>query len=214
MQVDQGYACMHADLVLLYLLYLWIMLSTNNKSWTKLLSISLPSSLRGHPGLAKYHTVWTTLMPSHCPVQFGEWEPMSASWRLFGKSPLNSLIVERTGFIKAGRTAQAVWPGHISCTCKQLKHWQWAITFSYINRKTMTVNHSQFHSYKILFVNFVSLITWPYSKPQSNLQCESRESPCYQSKLLLLLLLIRQFRLSHTNQSALTFLRENSEKNQ
>ena len=30
------------------------------KDWTKLLSISLQSSYRGHPGLAKYCTVWET----------------------------------------------------------------------------------------------------------------------------------------------------------
>ena len=51
---------MHVDLMLLYLLYLWIMISTKKKSWEKLLSISLPSSFRGHPGLAKYHTAWAT----------------------------------------------------------------------------------------------------------------------------------------------------------
>ena len=50
--------CMHADLMLLYLLYLWIMISTKKKSWAELLSISLPSSFRGHPGIAKYCTVW------------------------------------------------------------------------------------------------------------------------------------------------------------
>ena len=31
-----------------------------SKNWAKLLSMSLPSSFRGHPGLAKYHTVWAT----------------------------------------------------------------------------------------------------------------------------------------------------------
>ena len=31
-----------------------------SKSWEKLLSISIPYSFRGHPGLAKYRTVWTT----------------------------------------------------------------------------------------------------------------------------------------------------------
>ena len=52
--------CMHADLMLLYLLYLWIMISRKKKCWAKLLSISLPSPFRGNPGLAKYHTVWAT----------------------------------------------------------------------------------------------------------------------------------------------------------
>ena len=51
---------MHIDLMLLYLLYLWIILSTKKKSWVKLLSISLPFSFRCHPGLAKYRTVWAT----------------------------------------------------------------------------------------------------------------------------------------------------------
>ena len=51
---------MHADLMLLYLFYLWIMISTMKKSWAKLLSVSLPSSFRDHPGLAKYHAVWAT----------------------------------------------------------------------------------------------------------------------------------------------------------
>ena len=52
---------MHADLMMLYVLYLWIMISTKNyKSWSQLLSISLPSSFMGHPGLAKYCTVWVT----------------------------------------------------------------------------------------------------------------------------------------------------------
>ena len=46
---------MHADLMLLYLIYLWIMISTKKKSWANSLSISLPSSFRSHPGLAKYH---------------------------------------------------------------------------------------------------------------------------------------------------------------
>ena len=32
----------------------------SNESWAKLLSISLSSSFRGHPGLAKYCTVWAT----------------------------------------------------------------------------------------------------------------------------------------------------------
>ena len=49
---------MHADLMLLYLLFLWIMISMKKKSWVKYLSISLPSSCRGHPGLDKYRTVW------------------------------------------------------------------------------------------------------------------------------------------------------------
>ena len=35
------------------------MISTKNY-WAKLLSISLPSSCRGHPSLAKYCTVWAT----------------------------------------------------------------------------------------------------------------------------------------------------------
>ena len=38
--------CMHADIMLLYLLlYLWIMISTKKESWEKLLSISLLFSL-------------------------------------------------------------------------------------------------------------------------------------------------------------------------
>ena len=49
---------MYADLMLLYLLYLWI--SMKKKSWAKLLSISLLSSFRGHPGQAKYNTVRAT----------------------------------------------------------------------------------------------------------------------------------------------------------
>ena len=51
---------MHVDLMLLYLLYLWIMISKKKKSWAKLLLLSLLSSFRGHPGLAKYCTVWAT----------------------------------------------------------------------------------------------------------------------------------------------------------
>ena len=51
---------MHADLMLLYgSVYLWIMISTK-KRWAKLLSISLPSPFKGHPGLAKYRKVWVT----------------------------------------------------------------------------------------------------------------------------------------------------------
>ena len=30
------------------------------KSWTKLLSISLPPTFRSHPGVAKSHTIWDT----------------------------------------------------------------------------------------------------------------------------------------------------------
>ena len=48
---------MHGDLMLLYLLSLWIMTNFHEevaKSWAKFLSITLPSSFRGHPGLAKY----------------------------------------------------------------------------------------------------------------------------------------------------------------
>ena len=52
--------CMHTDLMLLYLLYLQVMISMKKKSWTKVLSISLPSSFWGHPGLAKHCTVWVT----------------------------------------------------------------------------------------------------------------------------------------------------------
>ena len=51
---------MHADLMLLHLLFVQIMISTKKKSWAKSLSILLPFSFRGHPGLAKYHTVWAT----------------------------------------------------------------------------------------------------------------------------------------------------------
>ena len=55
---------MHADLMLLCLLYLRIMVSTKTKSkswWAKSLSISLLSSRRDHLGLAKYHIVWVTI---------------------------------------------------------------------------------------------------------------------------------------------------------
>ena len=48
---------MHADLMLLYLLYLWVIISMKKKSWAKMLSFSLLSPFRGHPGLAKYRTV-------------------------------------------------------------------------------------------------------------------------------------------------------------
>ena len=54
---------MHANLMLLYLLYLNLDHNFHEqvaKNWAKLLIISLPSSYRGHPGLAKYHTVWAT----------------------------------------------------------------------------------------------------------------------------------------------------------
>ena len=84
----------HAYLMLLCLLYLWNMISTKKKNWKKLLSISLPSCFRGHPGLAKYHIFWTTLvdtfyqMPSHWPVQFGQQlasayvSVMAISWQI------------------------------------------------------------------------------------------------------------------------------------
>ena len=52
---------MHAFLMLLYLLYLWIMHFQEEKNWVKLLPVSLLSTIRGDPGLAKYHTVWATL---------------------------------------------------------------------------------------------------------------------------------------------------------
>ena len=48
---------MHAELMLLYLLYLWIMTDFHEevaKSLAKYLSISLPSSFMNHLGLGKY----------------------------------------------------------------------------------------------------------------------------------------------------------------
>ena len=53
----------HADLMLLYLLYLWIMISTKKKSWASSIAVNLlPSSFRDHPGLAKYRRVSRLLL--------------------------------------------------------------------------------------------------------------------------------------------------------
>ena len=57
--------------------YLWIMISMRKTSWAILLSFSLQSSVRGHPGLAKYRTVWATFtryflldaFPLACAIQ-------------------------------------------------------------------------------------------------------------------------------------------------
>ena len=97
---------MHADLMLLYLIYLWIMISTKTKSWAKLLSFSLPSSFRGHPGLAKYHTVWATfsryfLLDAFllaCAIQIVI-KCLHQRHNRFLANYLNSLIVGRTGFM-------------------------------------------------------------------------------------------------------------------
>ena len=51
---------MHADLMLLYLLCLLDSDFYKEVNLAKFLSILLPSSHRGHPGLAKYRTVWAT----------------------------------------------------------------------------------------------------------------------------------------------------------
>ena len=95
---------MHADLMLLYLLYLWIMISRKKKCWAKLLSISLPSPFRGNPGLAKYHTVWATFniyflldaFTLTCAIRIvSAYVSITAtSWQI-----TSSLIVERTGFM-------------------------------------------------------------------------------------------------------------------
>ena len=54
---------MHTDLMLLYLLYLWIMIITKKKSWAKLLPVNLlPSTgctLRARQ-VTQYRTVWAT----------------------------------------------------------------------------------------------------------------------------------------------------------
>ena len=55
---------MHGDLMLLYLATLALdydRFPRKSKSWAKLLSISLPSSFRDHPGLAKYHSLQPSL---------------------------------------------------------------------------------------------------------------------------------------------------------
>ena len=104
---------MHADLMLLYLLYLWIMISTK-KNWVKLLSISLPSSIRGHSDLAKDCTVWATFsryilldafsLPCAIWIVANE-VATSVSRPHFLANHLNSLIIERTGFMLSESTS-------------------------------------------------------------------------------------------------------------
>ena len=93
--------------MLIDLLYLWIMISIQMKSlsWVKLLSISLPSPFRGHPDLAKYHTVWTTFSKYFLLDVFS----LACAIRIvstyirrngcFLENHLNSLIVESTGLM-------------------------------------------------------------------------------------------------------------------
>ena len=53
---------MHADLMLLYICSIldYDFHEEIAKSWAQLLSILLPFSFRGHPGLAKHHIVWAS----------------------------------------------------------------------------------------------------------------------------------------------------------
>ena len=81
---------MHIDLMLLYLYYLWIIISMKKKNWENLLSISLLSSIRGHPGQAKYRIVWATLDAFSLAYAIrivAKCIPTSASWPFLGKLP-------------------------------------------------------------------------------------------------------------------------------
>ena len=82
--------------------------SWRSKNWVKLLSISLPSSHRGYPGTAKYHTVWATFSRHYVLDAFSLActirivckclrQVSAASWKFINH--LNSLTVQRTEFI-------------------------------------------------------------------------------------------------------------------
>ena len=93
-------------------------ISMTTKSWTKLLSISLPSSIRGHPGLVKRHSLgnpqWILsnrcLLTGLCNSDRSSAQATSAitttSWQT--KIHLNSLIVERTGFMHTESTRTTI----------------------------------------------------------------------------------------------------------
>ena len=83
-----------------------------SNSWEKLLLVSLPSSRRGYPDLAKYRTVWVTFCSYYLLDAFllaCAFRIASAYIRLSVRhhdrflanyvNHLNSLIVERSGFI-------------------------------------------------------------------------------------------------------------------
>ena len=98
--------CMHADLMLLYLLYLWIMISSKKKSWGKLLSIFCYLLLGGHSGIAtcKYLTVWSTFNRYFLLDAFlldcAFWiVSVYISITAASSNHLNSLIVKKTGFM-------------------------------------------------------------------------------------------------------------------
>ena len=51
-----------------------------------------------------------------------------------------------------------LWPGHFSCICKQLKYWQWAITFSYTNKNDYQSLTISFHLLNLSRLNHCHII--------------------------------------------------------
>ena len=99
---------MNADLKLLYPDLDYDQFPQRSKNWAKLLSISLPSSRRGHPGLAKYHTIWATFsryfLLDSFSLAYVIWI-VNAYIRHYGRfltnyiNHLNSFIVKGTEFV-------------------------------------------------------------------------------------------------------------------